>query len=107
MILAALLLLAQSLSQQGAEAMRRGRFADAERIYRQLIKEHPDEIRLRMNLGLAMHSAGKYADALPEFQAFLKAHPEPGPAHLLLGTAQLKLRRPSKQRVSGSRLRRC
>ena len=95
MIVVALLLLLQpTLSQQGAEAMRKGRFEEAERIFRQLIKEHPDEPRLRMNLALALHSAGKYAQAIPEFNAFLKAFPQPGPAHLMIGAAQLKLRRP-------------
>jgi superkiller protein 3 len=92
MTVVALLLLFQSLSEQGAEAMRQGRFADAERIFRQLVKEHPDEPRLRMNLGLALHSAGKYAEAIPEFGAFLRSFPKPGPAHLLLGAARLKLR---------------
>jgi tetratricopeptide (TPR) repeat protein len=47
-----------------------------------------------MNLGLALHSAGKYTDAIREFQAFLEAYPQPGPVHLLLGVAHLKLRRP-------------
>ena len=93
MIALILLLFAQSLSEQGAQAMRDRRFADAERIYHEMVKAHPDEPRLHMNLGLAMHSAGKYREAIPEFERFLKAHPQPGPAHLLIGVAQLKLRR--------------
>jgi tetratricopeptide (TPR) repeat protein len=93
-ILAALLLFAQTLSDQGAQAMRERRFGDAERVYRQMVKEHPDEPRLRMNLALALHSAGKYAEAIREFEAFLKTQPQPGPAHLLLGASRLKLRQP-------------
>jgi superkiller protein 3 len=92
MMAAALLLFLQSLSQQGSEAMRQGRFAEAEKIFRQLVKEHPTEVRLRMNLGLALHSAGKYSQAIPEFTAFLRSFPQPGPTHLLLGVARLKLR---------------
>lgn len=88
------LLLLQTLSQQGAEAMRQRQFAKAEQIYRSLIKEHPDEPRLRMNLGLALHSGGKYSAAIREFDAYLKAFPQPGPVHLMLGAAQLKLRKP-------------
>lgn len=86
------LFMLQTLSQQGAEAMRKGQFEKAEQIYRQLIKEHPGEPRLRMNLGLALHSRGNYPDAIREFEAFLKAFPEPGPVHLMLGAARLKLR---------------
>lgn len=82
---------AQDLSQEGARAMREKRFADAERIYRQLIQQVPNEPRLRMNLALALHSGAKYKEAIPEFQSFLKAVPQPGPAHLLLGLSYLKL----------------
>lgn len=87
-------LAAQTPPDDGAKAMREGRFADAERIYRQMIRETPGEPRLRMNLGLALHSGGKYSEALAEFDAFLKANPKPGPAHLLAGVALLKLGRP-------------
>lgn len=89
-----LLLFAQSLSQQGAQAMRDGRYADAERIYRAMLREAPGDPRVRLNLGLALHSAGRYAPAIEQFEAYLKAEPAPGPAHLLLGVAQLKLRQP-------------
>jgi tetratricopeptide (TPR) repeat protein len=93
-VLVALLLLQQTLSQQGAEAMRKGRFEEAERIFRQLIKEHPNEPRLRMNLGLALFSGAKYTEAVAELDRFTRAFPQPGPAHLMLGAAHLKLRKP-------------
>ncbi len=90
----ALLLFFQSLSDQGVTAMKEHRFADAERIYRQLVKEEPNEPRLRMNLGLALFSAAKYSEASVEFEKFLKAVPAPGPAHFMLGVSRLKLRKP-------------
>jgi tetratricopeptide (TPR) repeat protein len=93
-VVAMLLLMQASLSQQGAQAMREGRFTDAQRIYRELLKENPDEVRLRMNLGLALHSAGDYTAATREFDTYLKVYPKPGPVHLLLGVARLKLRQP-------------
>jgi tetratricopeptide (TPR) repeat protein len=94
MFLLLLLFLQADLSQQGAQAMREGRFADAESAYRQLIKQMPNEPRLRMNLGLALHSGGKYREAIAQFEQFLKAYPQPGPAHLLMGVSRLKLRQP-------------
>ncbi len=90
-LLLALPVLAQDLSQQGVQAMRESRFADAERIFRELIKQSPQDPRLRMNLGLALHSGGKYPEAIVEFDRFLKAMPQPGPAHLMAGVARLKL----------------
>jgi tetratricopeptide (TPR) repeat protein len=89
-----LLFFFQSLSEQGVQAMKEHRFEDAERIYRQLVKQEPNELRLRMNLGLALFSGAKYSEAAVEFEKFLKAVPAPGPAHLLLGVSRLKLRKP-------------
>jgi predicted Zn-dependent protease len=94
MLLAAALLAAPDLLQKGAEAMRAGRFAEAERIYRQLVKGSPADPRLRLNLGLALHSGKKYSEAAPELERYLKANPQPGPVYLLLGAARLKLAQP-------------
>jgi hypothetical protein len=40
-VICAVMAAAQGLSQQGARAMREGRFADAERIYRQMLESLP------------------------------------------------------------------
>lgn len=82
------------LLQQGARAMREGRFAEAETIYRRLLKSAPQDVRLHLNLGLALHSEGKLEQALPEIERYLKATPQPGPVHLLQGTMRLKLKKP-------------
>jgi tetratricopeptide (TPR) repeat protein len=82
------------LSRQAAAAMRAQKFAEAETRYRKLAELEPANPMWRMNLGLALYSAGRYAHAVAEFEAFLKAKPEPGPVHLLLGTSLLKLSRP-------------
>ena len=87
------MLCAQTSSEQGAQAMREGRFAEAERIYREMVKQNPGEARLRMNLGLALYSAGRYEEALKELSGYVKAYPQPGPVHLVMGTAHLKMGR--------------
>jgi tetratricopeptide (TPR) repeat protein len=84
---------AADLSQQGAAAMRAGRFEEAERIYRELVKASPEDPGFHLNLGLALYSGGKYGQALPELQVYLKANPKSGPVYLVAGTAQLKLGR--------------
>lgn len=93
-MIAVLLFFLQSLSEQGAQAMRDHRFADAERIYREMLKQQPGEARLRMNLALALYSSAQYREAATEFERYVKAAPRPGPAHLMLGVAKLKLRQP-------------
>lgn len=100
MKLLSVLLLAVALSAQedsaaaAARAMREGRFADAERLYRALIKEIPNEPRLQLNLALALHSGKKYADANAAFALFLRTNPPPGPVHLVAGLSLLKASRP-------------
>lgn len=84
---------AEDLSQQGARAMREGRFEDAVAIYKRMLESTPDEPRLRMNLGLALYSAKKYSEAITELDRFLKADPKPGPVHFVVGVARLKLGR--------------
>jgi tetratricopeptide (TPR) repeat protein len=88
-----LALAAADLSQRGAAAMRAGRFEEAERIYREMVKQSPADAGLHLNLGLALYSGGKYSQALPELQVYLKANPNPGPVYLVAGTTQLKLGR--------------
>lgn len=91
---AALTLAAQDPSAQAARAMREGRFAEAEKLYRQIIAAGETDPRLYMNLGLALHSERKYREAIDAINRFLKANPQPGPAHLLVGVARLKLNQP-------------
>ncbi len=91
-----LLLLAQDLSQQGAAAMKTGRFVEAEKIYRTLATQAPNQPQWRMNLGLALHSSGKYAEALRAFDIYLAKVPQPGPIHFVKGIDHLKLNAPCK-----------
>ncbi|MBL8179337.1 MAG: tetratricopeptide repeat protein [Bryobacterales bacterium] len=88
------LLLAQdpaALSSQAAAAMRAQKFPEAESLYRKLTALQPANPMWRMNLGLALYSSGQYEKSIPEFELFHKSKPAPGPTHLILGTALLKL----------------
>lgn len=97
MIIFAALLLLQDLavlSSQASQAMREKRFADAAQIYRRIAVQDPANPMWRFNLGLALSSGGEYQAALAELNVFLKARPEPGPGHLLVGLAKLKIDQP-------------
>lgn len=85
----------QDLSQQAAEAMRAGRYADAERLYRQLVKQFPAEAGWHGNLGLALHSQKRYSQAIPPLEQSLKLHPSPG-LFAVLGVDYLKINEPCK-----------
>jgi predicted Zn-dependent protease len=79
------------LAQAGAQAMREQRFTEAAGIFRRLAAQQPGLPQWRLNLGLALHSAGDVAAAVPELERYVKAVPAPSGAHWLLGVDQLKL----------------
>jgi tetratricopeptide (TPR) repeat protein len=93
MTLLLLVLVAQDLSQQGAQAMRESRFAEAAVVYRQLAKQQPGVPQWQMNLGLALHSAGDLPAAVRALERYTKLVPAPGAVHWILGVDQLKLQR--------------
>jgi tetratricopeptide (TPR) repeat protein len=70
--------------------MRAGRFAEAEKIYRQLVKQFPSEAGWHANLGLALHSQQKLKEATDELERSMKLRPSVGIA-AVLGIDYLKL----------------
>ncbi len=73
------------------EAMLRGRYTEAVRLYQQMVKANPQEPLLRFNLGLAQYSAKQYAGAVASFQNFLKSQPSHPQANLLAASSLVKL----------------
>ena len=86
---------AQDLSSQGAQAMRAGRFAEAERVYRQLIQQDSKDPGWHGNLGLSLHSQGRLREATEALERSLKMKASPGLA-VVLGIDYLKLNEPCK-----------
>src|SRR5437764_15189547 len=83
-------------SKVGKDLMAAGKFEEAIPIYRELVKELPDNPGPVMNLGMALHMAGYEEEAVREFQEVLKLEPGHLPARLFLGAAYLALREPNK-----------
>lgn len=86
----AVVFLAQDLSRAGADAMRAGRYAEAERIFRQLAKRQPGEAGWHGNLGLALYSQQKYRESAAALERSLKLRPAVG-LYAVLGIDYLKL----------------
>lgn len=97
MICLTFLLLAQdlaSLSAEGAAAMRAKEYSAAAGVYRKLVTQDAANPMWRLNLGMALFYAADSAGAARALEEFLRARPQPGPAHLFLGVARLKLQQP-------------
>ena len=83
-------------SKAGARALEEGRFDEAARIYRELLKVRPDDAGLLMNLGMALAMGGQESEALPPLQRAIALNPQLIPAHLFLGSSYLALGQPER-----------
>ena len=76
-------------SRAAGQAMEAGRFADAARIYQDLVKAVPNDPGLLMNLGMALAMGGQEADAIAPLQKAVALNPKLLPAHMFLGSSYL------------------
>jgi tetratricopeptide (TPR) repeat protein len=81
---------AEALNALGKIATDEGRFADAERYFRDALSARPfDEVHL--NLGIALWRAGDAQPAVDELRSYLEKYPRSGSAWKTLGTAYVSL----------------
>ena len=76
-------------SRAAGQAMEAGRFADAARIYQDLVQAVPNDPGLLMNLGMALAMGGQEADAIAPLQKAVALNPKLLPAHMFLGSSYL------------------
>ncbi len=70
--------------QEAKQAFREGRWAEAERHYRNLLEEHPREATLWNDLGTLLQTQERHREACDCFRQAVKCDPELGVAHLNL-----------------------
>src|SRR5438876_9433503 len=80
-------------SAAGKELMAAGRYAEAVRVYRELVQALPGNAGLLVNLGMALHLWGRDAEAVPPLETALRLQPSAFPAALFLGASRLRLGR--------------
>jgi protein O-GlcNAc transferase len=79
--------------RQAAALHQAGRLAEAEQIYRQIIKAQPKHFESRFLLGVVHAQRGSHADALAQLDVALKLNPKSASAHNSRGVALGKLKR--------------
>ncbi|MFZ0589095.1 MAG: tetratricopeptide repeat protein [Bryobacteraceae bacterium] len=68
-----------------------GNYAEAARLYRQLIAEGSDTPEIRSNFGIVLHLAGKNREALEQFRIALTRNPALASANLFAGLSEVEL----------------
>jgi len=83
-------------SSQAKRAVLSGQYAEAAELYRELLREMPNEPGLHLSLGLALEKAGQPTAAIPELEIVTRAQPKMAGAWFLLGLAYAQLKRPGE-----------
>ena len=69
-ILIALLMQFVDPPRQANEAYERGEYSEAESLYRQALRENPENYKLHFNLGNALANQGKFDEAIEAYESF-------------------------------------
>jgi len=75
----------EAMLQQALLDHRAGRLAEAERLYREVLRARPDHLGITNNLGIALKDQGKLADAAAMFRKVLARNANDVLAHINLG----------------------
>lgn len=86
----------EALAQRAVAAERQGDFAQAVKLFEQLIAHGADSPELRSNLGIAYFQAGDFQHAAQQFRIVLAKEPAAEGANLFLGLALAKLQQPKE-----------
>ena len=82
-------------AESSFEAARRwqahGQYAEAELAYRAFLKEQPQSVQARTNLGVVLAHEGRFAEAIAEYRKALSIDEAAGPAKVNLALAYYRL----------------
>ncbi len=80
-----------SLADQIKAAQNAGNYAEAAKLYLQLISEGTDTPEVRSNCGVMLHLAGKNREAMEQFRLALRENPALAGANLFAGLSEFDL----------------
>jgi predicted Zn-dependent protease len=83
-------------SKRGKQLMAEQKFEEAASIYRELVRDVPNNPGLLLNLGMALHLAGHSRDAIEPLKSALKLDADIPPAWLFLGASYLSAGDPER-----------
>jgi tetratricopeptide (TPR) repeat protein len=83
-------------SQHARQLMNQGKFAEAVKIYAELVEVSPGNTGLLLSLGIARHMAGQDKEAVAALESVLKSQPVSFLALTTAGSSYLRLNQPAK-----------
>jgi tetratricopeptide (TPR) repeat protein len=84
---------------EGVTALKSGRAAEAEAIFRDVLRRGGERAAVHHNLGIALQQRGRHEEAVSEFRAATRLDTAYGPAHFLAGTSLESLARYREARL--------
>jgi tetratricopeptide (TPR) repeat protein len=93
----------EAMLQQALLDQRAGRLAEAERLYREILRARPDHLGITNNLGIALKDQGKLEEAAAIFRRVLALSPNDVLAHINLGNVLSRQGRVSEAEASQRR----
>src|ERR1700739_3290387 len=75
----------EAMLQQARVDQHAGRLAEAERLYREILRARPDHLGITNNLGIVLKDQGKLEEAAAIFRGVLVLSPNDLLAHINLG----------------------
>ncbi|MGH9447646.1 MAG: tetratricopeptide repeat protein, partial [Terriglobia bacterium] len=78
------------------KAEKLGNYPAAEKIYQQVLREHPGEMAAELNLGLTYYVDRRYADSVSHLMKALQAKPDLFPALMVGGVDFIKMGNPQR-----------
>ncbi len=85
-----------ALAEDARKALLADRFDEAIGLYRRLAKALPAEPGVRLNLAMALHSAGRYGESVAQLERLRASQARNPRFWFLLGVGYLKLEQPGK-----------
>lgn len=77
--------------QQAQQAQKLGHYEEAERLWQQVLRQHPNSAEAYYNLGVSLHRQFKLPEAIAAYEQATRLNPHDGASYINLGLASIQV----------------